>query len=102
MVMLHWKDAPAVTFKNPELTLDVGWGVHGAAKVDCVTVWFLAANWKLTTSPTAAVMLEGENFKPPWPTITVWVAAEARPTTERRVAAMVEKCIFESLERAIF
>jgi len=32
---------------------------HGAAKVDCVTVWFLAKNWKRTVSPTLTPLIEG-------------------------------------------
>jgi len=33
--------------------------VQGAAKVDCVTVWFFEANTKVTISPAAAVILLG-------------------------------------------
>lgn len=32
---------------------------HGAAKVDCVTVWFLAKNWKRTRSPALTPLIEG-------------------------------------------
>jgi len=32
---------------------------HGAAKLDCVTVWFPDSNVKRTISPTEALMLEG-------------------------------------------
>jgi len=37
---------------------EMGW--QGCAKVDCVTVWLLGANWNCTMSPTAALMLLGE------------------------------------------
>lgn len=33
--------------------------MQGVAKLDCVTVWFCSANWKMTTSPTAAAMVSG-------------------------------------------
>jgi len=57
-------ESEAETGMNPEktpVTLEVepiGW--HGAANVDCVTVWFAGANWNCTISPTAATMLFGE------------------------------------------
>jgi len=38
---------PEGTGSKPELTPTVGEVIcwHGLAKVDCVTVWFLAINW---------------------------------------------------------
>lgn len=36
---------------------DMGW--HGAANVDCVTVWFLGLKTNVTVSPAEALTLEG-------------------------------------------
>lgn len=40
-------------------------GIHGAAKVDCTTEWFIGENWNCTMSPTAAVISFGENVREP-------------------------------------
>jgi len=48
----------AATGWKPELTPPAsGW--HGAAKDDCVTVWFFGAKVNVTVSPTAAVTVFG-------------------------------------------
>jgi len=62
-----------------------GW--QGAAKEDCVMVWFLATNWNTTTSLTAAVTSLGLNASVPFaPTTTVWVAAAAAAVPEGAAA----------------
>ena len=49
-------------------------GTHGASKVDCVTVWFMGANWNCTMSPTFALMSLGVKVLEPFmlPTLTTW------------------------------
>jgi len=65
----------------------MGW--QGCAKVDCVTVWLLGANWNCTRSPTLAFMLLGEYSSVPFalPTFTTctttWPEEEVEvPTVE--------------------
>jgi len=62
---------------------------QGVPKADCVTVWFLAWNSKVTVSPTTAEMLEGVKTKPEVPpTIILWSSALTRATEAiRRVAS---------------
>jgi len=60
--------------------------LQGAANVDCVTVWFLGEKTNETVSPTVALMLDGLNTRPPEPTVTLWVSAEARLTKVARAA----------------
>ena len=85
--------ALAATGWKPESTPpDMGW--HGAANVDCVTVWFLGLKTNETVSPTEALTLVGEKASPEAPTWTWTFAAE---TVEARVARATEtreKCIF--------
>jgi hypothetical protein len=42
---------------------------QGAAKLDCVTVWFFTWNSKVTVSPGCAVIFEGWKVKGPPPTM---------------------------------
>ena len=44
---------------NPE-SIPPAIALQGAAKDDCVTVWFFCMNWNSTVSPTAAVIDSGE------------------------------------------
>jgi len=70
---------------------------HGAANVDCVTVWFLGLKTNVTVSPLVALTLEGEKVRPEAPTWTWMFAAE---TVEARVARTTEtreKCILTIL-----
>jgi len=80
--------------------------VQGAAKVDCVTVWFFATNTKLMVSFTLAVMLFGLYVRVPLaPTMIMCVVVVAlvpvvpltwpktTAGTTARTAAMVEKRI---------
>jgi len=55
-VIDHWGRLvdPAGTLTKPE-SAPPGTGVHGSVKVDCVTEWFFAWNWKEIVSPAAAV-----------------------------------------------
>lgn len=79
-------------WKPESIPPDMAW--HGAANVDCVTVWFLGLKTNVTVSPTVALTDEGE--KASWllaPTTTWVFAAE---TVEARVARTTEareKCI---------
>jgi hypothetical protein len=63
---------------NPELNptcpvVDVDAnGLHGLAKVDCVTVWFTCWNWNVIVSPGLAVMLLGVKRSFPVPPTTTW------------------------------
>jgi len=85
-------DAFAATGWKPESTPpDMAW--HGAANVDCVTVWFLGLKTNVTVSPVEALTLEGVKARPLAPTLT-WVSAAE--TVEARVARITEarvKCI---------
>ena len=74
----------ALTGMKPEkmpATLLLVWamGVQGLAKLDCVTVWFPAANWNCTMSPTLAFTSLGENVREPLvlPTLTTWTLVMA-------------------------
>jgi hypothetical protein len=50
--------ALAVTgWKSESVPPDMGW--HGAANVDCVTVWFLGLKTNVIVSPVEALTLEG-------------------------------------------
>jgi hypothetical protein len=69
----------------------MGW--HGAANVDCVTVWFLGLKTNVTVSPVVALILEGVKVRPEEPT---WTWTFAADTVEARVARTTEareKCI---------
>lgn len=84
----------AVNWK-PESTPTVGVviGTHGSAKVDWVTEWFFAWNWKVTVSPSEALLIQ-DGLKaraPPAPTVTRWSAAKT--TEENRAVARTEKSI---------
>jgi len=51
--------------------------VHGSAKLDWVTEWFLEMNWKAIISSCFAVTLSGEKVNPPpSPTLTMIVSAQ--------------------------
>lgn len=65
--------APAATGWKPESIPDArGW--QGAAKDDCVTVWFFGKKTKETVSPTEALTELGEKESPLLPTWT-WISA---------------------------
>lgn len=69
-------------------------GLHGAANVDCVTVWFLGPKMNVTVSPLVALTVVGLKLRPPEPT---WTWKSAAETVEARVARTTEareKCIF--------
>jgi len=88
----------AATGMKPESIPRVGVVIcwHGAAKVDWVTVWFLAANWNATVSPTDAFTLVGLYVRLPLPpTTTVKVCWAETATMGTRAATTVEKRIFE-------
>jgi len=53
---------------------------QGAAKVDCVTEWFLLMNMNATVSPALAMMLEGVNVSVPF-----------SPTLMRKFSARTER-----------
>ncbi len=40
-------------------------GVREFAKLLCVAVWFIAANWNVSVSPTCVLMLLGKNMSSP-------------------------------------
>jgi len=66
--------------------------VQGALKVDWVTEWFPASNWKLTVSPTAAVMeLLVKASTPPVATSTTILAALTAQIAESRVVIAKER-----------
>jgi len=68
--------------------------VHGSAKVDWETVWFLDWKTKETKSPMSAVMFDGEYVKfPPAPTRMVWTVWADAPRAEAARTAMVAKRI---------
>ena len=48
-----WVELAGTGMKPESMPLDIGW--HGAAKVDCVTVWFLGMKTNSMVSPWAAV-----------------------------------------------
>jgi len=62
-------------------------GRHGAANVDCVTVWFLGLKTNVTVSPAVALTLAGVKVRPEAPTWTWVFAAE---TVEARVTRTTE------------
>lgn len=68
---------------NPEskptwpLVLLAASGLHGFAKLLCVAVWFFAANWNVSVSPTCALMLLGVNVSVPLPPTTIMWFCEA-------------------------
>jgi len=72
---------------KPESTPpDMGW--HGAANVDCVTVWFLGLKVNETVSPTEALTCDGVKVRAlEAPTWTWKFAAE---TVEATVARATE------------
>ncbi len=89
---------------NPEsnptrpFALDSPKGVHGFAKLLCVTVWFLLEKLNVTVSPIFAVRLSGENASAPFaPTVTTWLAvdegAEAVVAAPPVVVAYVVVCV---------
>ena len=81
----------ATGWKPESAPPDMAW--HGAANVDCVTVWFFGLKTNVTVSPVVALTLVGVKAMPSAPTLTWRFAAE---TVEARVARTTEareKCI---------
>jgi len=69
----------------------MGW--HGAANVDCVTVWFLGLKVNVIVSPVEALTLDGVKVRPEAPTWTWMVAAETVEARVARTREAREKCI---------
>ncbi len=82
---------------------DTGWkpestplaiGEHGAANVDCVTVWFLGLKTNVMVSPTEALTLGGLKVRLLLaPTCTCVFAAKAVEARLARTRETREKCI---------
>jgi hypothetical protein len=92
----------AVTGWKPESApLASGW--HGAAKDDCVTVWFFGEKTNSTVSPGWAVTVFGLKASAPAPTVTWKLAADAEVAAAMatRVEARV-KCIFEIFSSLLY
>jgi len=70
---------------------------HGAANVDCVTVWFLGLKTNVTVSPVEALTLEGAKVRPEEPTWTWMFAAETVEVRVARTTEAREKCILAIL-----
>jgi len=76
-------------------------GTQGLAKVDCVTVWLLGANWNCTMSPAGTLMSLGANVREPLalPTLTTWTVVPAvwakAPATLMAAKATVVNCILK-------
>lgn len=87
---------PLATGRKPELIPIIGgfavvfciW-LQGVTNVDCVAVWFLAINWKVTVSPATAVIFDGLNVRVPFPpTMIRWSSAETREAATSAIATM--------------
>lgn len=82
----------ATGWKSESTPLDMGW--HGAANVDCVTVWFLGLKTNVTVSPVEALTLGGLKVKVPLAPTSTWVfAAETVEARVARAREAREKCI---------
>lgn len=63
------------------------------------TLCFLGRKWNSTTSPTAAAVEFGVNTKPPLPTSTLMVEAQARETMVAEKSKLMFECILREIER---
>jgi hypothetical protein len=105
MVIFHWggaaplRPAGGMAWK-PESTPRVGVVClsQGLAKVDWVTLWFLAMKLNVTESPSLTVILLGVKVRPPWPTMTGWSVWAQTETAAERAATATEKRILNGKE----
>jgi hypothetical protein len=95
-VMVGTWVALAATGMKPE-SMPPDMGRHGAAKVDCVTVWFLGMKVNSRVSPGFAVTDEGLNWRPPPPTVTWMFAASTEVARVARVEVARAKRILKKL-----
>jgi len=66
--------------------------VHGSAKLDWVTEWFLDRNWKAITSSCFAVTLSGVKVNPPpSPTLTTIVSAPTQAANPKKTETTAAK-----------
>jgi hypothetical protein len=66
---------------------------QGDPNIDSVTEWSEATHLNVTNSPTLAIIVSGENLRPPWPTDTVCTTGAAACTKLENAAAAAARVV---------